>query len=289
MVRVTVMLEQTAIWLGLICGVYALFLPFWFGLSALGTKWGFFDWSVGLDLMTHTLGAPLIVTGLVVGGLCGLLIIIHRFMAGEFATSFTGVLAVLVVSGLALTAKIHVDQTRASRPVLLDVTTDTLNPPHFSTSFIARRDAGDMSLDYASKRGPQGSALGDYQAGLYPRIRPLNVPAEPEVVFSHALRTARDLGWRIGAASRQSGMFEAGAESFWYGFRDDIAVRVTVREAGGAIVDVRSLAREDVHDLGRNADRVIQFLDLLAQASGGRLPASATEPSDVERGEGSDI
>jgi hypothetical protein len=54
-------------------------------------------------------------------------------------------------------------------------------------------------------------------------------------------------------------MFEAGTESFWYGLRDDIVIRVRGDGEGGSLVDIRSLAREPVHDLGRNARRVRDF------------------------------
>ena len=70
--------------------------------------------------------------------------------------------------------------------------------------------------------------------------------------------------WRVGSASRAAGMFEAGAESFWFGLRDDIVVRIREDGEGGSLVDIRTLARQPIHDLGRNPRRARQFLAAMA-------------------------
>ena len=57
----------------------------------------------------------------------------------------------------------------------------------------------------------------------------------------------------------------ATVESFWFGFRDDIVVRI--RPAGtGSILDVRSTSRVGVSDLGANAKRVRAFLAVMRAA-----------------------
>ena len=43
--------------------------------------------------------------------------------------------------------------------------------------------------------------------------------------------------------------------TFWYGYKDDVVVRV--RDSGtGSVVDIRSKSRVGVSDLGANAKRV---------------------------------
>ena len=77
-------------------------------------------------------------------------------------------------------------------------------------------------------------------------------------------------------------MFEAATEGFWYGFRDDVVVRIEEVEAGeageasGSRIDIRSIAREDVHDGGRNVRRVQDFLVMMqAGSDAARAPDQA--------------
>jgi uncharacterized protein (DUF1499 family) len=84
-------------------------------------------------------------------------------------------------------------------------------------------------------------------------------------VFAAAVAVARDLGWEIVAADAAEGRLEATATTRWFGFKDDVVVRVRPRP-GGARVDVRSLSRIGVSDLGTNAARVRAFLARLRAA-----------------------
>jgi len=73
------------------------------------------------------------------------------------------------------------------------------------------------------------------------------------------------MGWTIKAENVQAGTIEATAETFWYGFKDDVAIRIQPAEGGGSIVDVRSVSRVGGSDLGANAERVKAYLTRLAQ------------------------
>ena len=57
----------------------------------------------------------------------------------------------------------------------------------------------------------------------------------------------------------EEGRIEATAVSEWFGFKDDIAIRI-VADGAGARLDMRSASRTGAHDLGANADRVRAFL-----------------------------
>ena len=48
---------------------------------------------------------------------------------------------------------------------------------------------------------------------------------------------------------------EAVATTFWFGFKDDVVVRITA-EGAGSRVDVRSKSRVGRSDLGTNAQRI---------------------------------
>ena len=92
--------------------------------------------------------------------------------------------------------------------------------------------------------------------------------AAPAQAFALALATARAKpGWTITASDPQAGRIEASQASFWFGFVDDVVIRVEADGAGSRI-DMRSLSRQGVGDLGVNARRVRAYLAALRRAAG---------------------
>ena len=74
-------------------------------------------------------------------------------------------------------------------------------------------------------------------------------------------RLAEARGWDILSALPEEGRFEATATRTLFGFEDDVVLRVKPTETGeGSIVDMRSVSRVGVSDLGANAERVRSFL-----------------------------
>ena len=151
-------------------------------------------------------------------------------------------------------------QAQARRvPPIHDVTTDPEDPPAF-VAVVARRSGARNPVEYA------GPAVAVQQRRAFPDLVPLDLAAPSERVFPAAEAAARGLGWEIVAAVPAEGRLEATATTSWFGFKDDVVVRVRARERGSR-VDVRSLSRVGVGDLGVNAARVRAFLDRL-RASG---------------------
>jgi uncharacterized protein (DUF1499 family) len=70
------------------------------------------------------------------------------------------------------------------------------------------------------------------------------------------------MGWEIVAADPATGRIEATATTFWYGFKDDVVVRVGAGN-GGSVIDVRSKSRVGRSDLGANASRIRTYLEAL--------------------------
>ncbi len=54
-------------------------------------------------------------------------------------------------------------------------------------------------------------------------------------------------------------------ETFWFGFKDDVVIRITPAAGTGSRVDVRSASRVGRSDLGKNAQRIRAFLARLAK------------------------
>ncbi|MCA1789162.1 MAG: DUF1499 domain-containing protein [Thioalkalivibrio sp.] len=55
-------------------------------------------------------------------------------------------------------------------------------------------------------------------------------------------------------------MLHATATTFWFGFKDDVVVRVPPRGAG-SLIDVRSASRVGHSDAGTNVKRIRTYLE----------------------------
>lgn len=144
----------------------------------------------------------------------------------------------------------------AQVPGIHDITTDLDNPPQFD-AVVALRGEGTNPLDRAEPEN-----LAELQRQAYPDIATIEVGAQPGKVFEAALETARAEGWDIVAFNPEAGLIEATATTRVMNFRDDVAIRVVERE-GGAAVDIRSVSRVGISDLGANANRIRTFRDAL--------------------------
>ncbi|HEU0306092.1 MAG TPA: DUF1499 domain-containing protein, partial [Lysobacter sp.] len=82
-----------------------------------------------------------------------------------------------------------------------------------------------------------------------------------------AQQVARDMGWELVAADATAGRIEATDTTLWFGFKDDIVVRVEA-EGSGSRIDVRSLSRVGKSDVGTNAKRIHAYLQALGSSEG---------------------
>jgi len=160
-------------------------------------------------------------------------------------------------------------------PFIHDVTTDTQDPPVFGAVIKTERAAvqGVNTDEYIGKTAPvfknekpAGEELVSVlQTKAFPEIRPLVLSDPKDVVFGEALATAKSMGWKIKEENLANGRIDATDTTFWYGFDDDVTIRLRDGNGGGTIVDVRSLSRIGGSDLGKNAERVGEFLERLAK------------------------
>ena len=120
-----------------------------------------------------------------------------------------------------------------------------------------------VSLMEARKQAPNGFAYGgpaiaaEQQKG-YPDLKPLVVKQPPKEVVQRAIDAARAMGWEIVASDAAAGRIEATDTTAWFGFKDDIVVRIRP-EGEGSRVDVRSVSRVGLSDLGANAEAHPEF------------------------------
>ncbi len=261
--------------------VLALIVPVYFAAAALGTKFGLLDWQTGFVLMTFRMGV------LVLGGVLVLALIA---LALAFFTpprrGIGGALLALLIPAVGLGYGFYVRQQAQSIPPIHDISTDTMDPPAFSAEVQAARALvrGGNGLDLALKRDGEGHAFTELQQRAYPDITHISTSVDQARAFEAALALAREQGWTMGHADAATGAIEAVAETFWYGFKDDIAIRVRA-DGSGARVDMRSVSRVGRSDLGANAARMRPFLAALRtrleEIDPGPAPAPEREGSDA--------
>lgn len=146
-----------------------------------------------------------------------------------------------------------------SVPRIHDISTDTLDPPRFVAILPLRAKAMNPP-EYA------GPSVAAQQTAAYPTIRTLVLDVPPDQAYSRALAAAAAMGWEIVAAVPAEGRIEATDTTAWFGFKDDVVIRI--RPQGTASrVDVRSKSRVGISDLGANAERISRLLDSLRQAA----------------------
>ncbi len=218
-------------------------------LAGFGTRLGLWHFRTGFDILKWAAYGGMAATLVAIAGV--VLTVKARHLAGF-------VISLVALCGGAVTFIVPLQWwiTAARVPPIHDITTDTARPPQFEAILPLRRDAPNPS-DYG------GGAVAAKQLAAYPNIKTLIVNASPEEAFTRALETAQGMGWQIIAAVPVEGRIEATDTTFWFGFTDDIVVRI---EGAGyrSLVDVRSVSRVGRSDMGTNAKRIREFMRRLA-------------------------
>lgn len=211
-----------------------------------GTRMEWWDFRFGFGLLRWAA-----YTGLAATALAVVMLLVPR--ARRAGMAILGVALVLGV-GVAYVPWSGVQRAR-SVPPIHDITTDPERPPEFVAVLPLRADAPNP-VEYG------GAEVAAQQLEAYPDIRTHRLDAAPALAFARAHDAARALGWEIVAADPQAGRIEATATTFWFGFKDDVVIRIEP-DGAGSRVDVRSLSRVGGSDVGANAARIRAFLQAL--------------------------
>jgi len=210
--------------------------------SGFGARFGVWDFGVGFAILMY--GAYV---GFAVAAVALVLLIIPRTRRGN-----AGVFMISLVIALAAAAMPTYWRHQArTLPPINDITTDFDNPPQY-IAIVPLRANYPVSAAYG------GEATAKAQRTGYPDIAPIMRKESPANAFAKALAVARDMGWTIVASDEQTGRIEATATTPWFGFKDDVVIRVSPTPDGSR-VDIRSHSRVGRGDIGANARRVRDF------------------------------
>ncbi len=211
-------------------------------LAGPGTRFGLWDFRTGFTLLRWAAYLGIAAIGL------GLVALLWR--APE--TPVWRPLMAIVLGALAAIVPWRWQEAARRVPPIHDITTDTERPPEFEAVLPLRAEAPN-SAEY------EGEAVAAQQRAAYPDIVPLRLETAPGETFARALEVARASGWEIVAADSAAGRIEATATTAWFGFKDDVVVRITP-DGSGSRVDVRSVSRVGRSDVGANAKRIRAYL-----------------------------
>jgi uncharacterized protein (DUF1499 family) len=211
-----------------------------------GNRFGLWPYPVSISLLR--IAAYVAIAGAALA-LVGLLV--PKLRAGGART----LAGALVVSIALFYFPWQFGQDAKSVPRIHDVSTDTENPPQFVAVVPLRAGA---------PNGPayDGRETAELQKKGYPDLGPLVLKMPVQVAFNRALDAAQAMGWDIAGSDAAAGRIEATATTLWFGFKDDIVIRVTPEGAEGVSsrVDVRSKSRVGRSDIGANAKRIRAYL-----------------------------
>lgn len=217
-------------------------------VAGLGHRWGWWDFRTGFQILRW---GAYIGTGGVILGVTGLALTMARRRSRGAALAVMA----LLISVTAVVIPVQHLRTARSVPPIHDITTDTNNPPRFEAILSLRRDAPNP----AEYGGPE---IARQQRAAYPEVQPLLTDTPLNEVYRAALGIARERGWEIVAADAGRGRIEAVATTFWFGFNDDVVIRLAATN-GKTRVDIRSVSRVGRSDVGANARRIREFLHAL--------------------------
>lgn len=187
--------------------------------SGPGTRLGLWDWRAGLALLRYAAYLGMAAAGVSLVG-----IFWPRVRRGGAL-----VLALALLLGVAsFAAPLAFQRHARSVPPINDIRTDVENSP---------------------------PALARTQREAYPDIAPVLLPMPPGPAFARAAAAAGEMGWEIASRDPAAGSLHAVATSAWFGFKDDVTIRVSP-EGSGSRIDIRSRSRVGRGDAGANAERI---------------------------------
>ena len=229
-------------------------------VASFGTRFGYWDYHFGLfKLFPWCLG-----TGLATF-VCGAVWIVWALIANDSGGRVFGLIGLIGII-VVLYNPVTEYWDHYGQPPMPDVSTDTEDPPTF-VSLLSRREGAKTSPNYEGGKtiifDGKAASLALLQHKYYGDVHSAAILISPERLFKRAVAASYAMGWTIVAIVPDEGRIEATDTTFFFGFTDDIVIRV--KPAGmGAKLDIRSKSRADGDDLGRNVRRVRDFIKKLA-------------------------
>lgn len=176
--------------------------------------------------------------------------IVRIWFGGQ--TGASQAVAAIFIALVGLAAPLYYLHHVVTLPPLTDIETTPEEPLAFKT-LTAMRPAD------ANPIHEPDIATAEEQEEAYPDIGPMALERSAPEVFSLVHEAVERLGWSIALSEPPGeigiGRIEATDRTLIMGFTDDVLVQIKGDDAH-AVIDVRSVSRYGLHDLGANAGRI---------------------------------
>jgi len=220
-----------------------------FPAAVLGTRYGLFDYIVGLKMTAATLLASLVVFVIA--------LIVMFWLRNRNPVGSKSALAAALICAIPLLGIGSQLIKARGLPQIHNISTDLIDPPGFS-KISQIRTSSDNPLEYNI------AELASVQQAAYPNIKTLYTDMTLGEAHRKALSLAEALGWEVVNEDVVTGLIEATETSVLWKFKDDIVIRL--RNHGDRVaVDLRSVSRVGRSDIGANAERINAFLTAFEQ------------------------
>ena len=231
---------------GTLLGLTALVMAL---LSGPGHRWGLWSFMSGFSILKWAVFIAIAALLISIAGA-----VLTRPGSGH--PGFYRMIVVAVLSLSMISVPVYWLYRAKQVPRIHDISTDSTDPPRFVAVLPLRTNASNP-VEYG------GAAIAAQQHRAYADISTLTLPGPPAAVFEQALVVAKGLGWDIVAADADELRIEATDTTFWFGFKDDIVIRIRAGDADGSRLDIRSLSRVGLSDVGTNARRIRAFIEMM--------------------------
>lgn len=218
-----------------------------FLFSGYGYQWEIWSLGTAFTLLTNSAFASI---GLIILNLIALFLVYKSGYRKGYLLILVGLILVSVVFGIARYWQLQAQ----SYPPIHDITTNLDDPPEFNMLVDVRQAA-----DAPNPPEYAGEETARSQREAYPDLVSLYLTASFSEVFNSVLSLVESRGWELVNADRENGIVEATETLPWFGFNDDVIVRIEPID-NEIRVDVRSKSRIGRSDLGVNANRIRDFL-----------------------------
>ena len=185
--------------------------------------------------------------GVYIGGAALVLLAIQVIFMRKTVSIGSASIAV-IFAVIAIAMPLNMMNKAKSVPPIHDISTDLVNPPEFVAIAPLRADASNP-VEY------DGEETVSQQRKAYPELTTLNYSQTRDELVSATKAAVKSLGWQLVNADTAKGIVEATDTSTWFGFKDDVVVRIK-DESAQRLVDIRSKSRVGRSDLGKNAERI---------------------------------
>lgn len=241
--------------------VWATRLTFWslslalvsLAVTAIGLTLARFDVIAKLAGFSASLGGGLISALALIFGIVGL-VAGRKGANPTWRRGIVGVAISFAYVGFLATRPL----VAGDAPAIHDITTDLGNPPQFEVLPLRSDNLTGVGT-IENWRKIHAEAYGD--------LSPVTLSKPVAEATADAVRLARQAGWQIASSDPARGHVEATASVSYIRFKDDVVIRIVpVADGRHSRVDMRSVSRVGVSDLGVNARRIRDFLEALAAA-----------------------